>query len=92
MEAGKPFFENAHGNRTTVLPQVMLSKPIRRKVEVTGITGQGETRQVEFTWQWDLDGLPREVKETFSEENAIHKTSATLRLYGDGWRVSEWKM
>jgi hypothetical protein len=71
----------------------------RRVVEVTGIADgpeiegpQGTTKDVQFTWKWDLDSVPKEVKALLETGPKASKGEALMKLYDDGWRVEEVKL
>jgi hypothetical protein len=67
----------------------------RRLVDITGITeapallsggGTPDTvKAVEFTWLWDSNPFPGEVK-AFFKDPKVGSATALLRRYDDGWR------
>ncbi len=64
----------------------------RQLVEITGITDEprlGQAKVAEFTWNWDFEGVPSEVKQFF-QKCAPRKYYAVFRLYDDGWRLEEY--
>ena len=71
--------------------RVTTLEPIPRQVvEVTGITdgpaGQnGTARLVEFTWQWDLQSLPNDIRGVLPNQKKTQ--TIVLQLFDDGWRV-----
>jgi hypothetical protein len=78
-------------------PTRVTLKPMPRRVtEVTGVTDgpgilgpPGTIKDVQFTWKWDLDPLPQEVKPFLGTEPPPSKGEALLKLYDDGWRVEQ---
>lgn len=57
-----------------------------RVVEITGITGDSENKKkAKFTWDWNLDNLPSDVRSVF--KNSVKPGLANFQLYDDGWRV-----
>lgn len=67
-----------------------LSKRVERKVvDITGITtptGASDRRAVEFTWTWNWDAYPGNVK-TCIQKGKPGTDRAFLKLYDDGWRL-----
>jgi hypothetical protein len=57
----------------------------RPAIEITGIKGEGTTREIEYTIQWFTD-VPGEVKDLFKGHEPEPRT-AKVQLYDDGWRV-----
>jgi hypothetical protein len=56
----------------------------RELVEVTGISKQGSTADVEFTWKW----IPlNEIGEAIYPTGVNYKSTVSFRQYDDGWRV-----
>jgi hypothetical protein len=56
----------------------------RELVEVTGISKQGSTADVEFTWKW----IPlNEMGEALYPTGVNFKSTVSFRQYDDGWRV-----
>jgi hypothetical protein len=54
-------------------------------IEVTGISGDAQEKEVEYTIQW-LAELRSEVKDIFKEREP-EPHSVIIQLYDDGWRV-----
>jgi hypothetical protein len=75
-----------------------LVKTKRNVLEITGITdapeivsgGKGTAKIVEFTWSWDIDPLPRDLKILLGKVTAAQRR-ALLRLYDDGWRFDSFE-
>jgi hypothetical protein len=94
---GKANFEaiDAYLNYTGGSAGTLVLKPIpRRVVEVTGISDgpgmvgpPGTVKIVEFTWRWNLEGLPDEVKNAVGQDLKDRKGNALFKLYDDGWRL-----
>ena len=68
----------------------------RLVTDVTGIADgpgtsgpPGTTKQVVFSWKWDWDNIPKEVKPFLGPEPKPSNGQALLKLYDDGWRVEE---
>jgi hypothetical protein len=57
----------------------------RPAIEITGIQGEGSTREVEYTIQWFTD-VPGEVRDLFKGHEPEPRTDK-VQLYDDGWRV-----
>jgi len=77
-------------------PDQILNLPYklsRHVVEVTGITDEegsnGHEKLVTFTWNWNFDGMPPEVKQFF-QNYPPRKYCAEFRLYDDGWRLEKY--
>jgi len=94
-QKGKVFFDGAQGEIVTpgdiVVQQLAVapSVPIKPHViEVTGITdGDNGSKIVEYQWNWDFKGQPKEVQDLIFKDNPAIPAKATLKLYDDGWRV-----
>lgn len=73
--------------------QVTLRAPIQRRVEeVTGIRDDpsgppGTAKLVTFTWSWNWDAVPDEVKRVVRQAPPVAQAAVLIRLYDDGWRV-----
>jgi hypothetical protein len=94
---GKRLFAEL-GYKRPEMPVTVTPKQLTRRlfVEVTGITEApalltgGDTtpntvKLVEFTWKWDVDRFPNELKSVLPRSE-LNSASAVLRLYDDGWR------
>jgi hypothetical protein len=56
----------------------------RGLVSVTGISKQANVASVEFTWRW----IPlNEVGAVLYSSDARYRSTASFRLYDDGWRI-----
>ena len=74
------------------------AKTKRKLIDITGITdapgfvsgGQGTAKVVEFTWNWDVDLLPKELRDFYGKMTPARR-SAFLRLYDDGWRFQNFQ-
>lgn len=77
---GKQFFTFSQECRCTTT--IATAHPV---IEITGIKGEGSTREVEYTIQWFTD-VPGEVKDLF-KSHAPEQGKDDLQLYDDGWRV-----
>ena len=65
-----------------------LSIPVasRALVAVTGISKQGNSADVEFTWRW----LPlNEIGAALYSADVHYKSSVGFRNYDDGWRMAD---
>lgn len=65
-----------------------VSVPVARRelVRITGISKNGTSAEVEFSWRW----IPlNEVGQALYAEGMQYKSTAAFRLYDDGWRVIE---
>lgn len=58
----------------------------RELIAVTGISKQGNTADVEFTWHWIA---LNEVGAVFYQSDTRYRSSAGFRDYDDGWRVEQ---
>jgi hypothetical protein len=58
---------------------------VQPKIEVTGITGEGNTRTVEYIVRW-FDGQPEDIRVLFKDRE-IDRQSDFIRCYDDGWRI-----
>jgi len=75
----------------TLAPGQDLTKPSfsipaarRELVAITGISKQGSTAEVEFTWRW----IPlNEVGAALYSSDARYKSTVGFRNYDDGWRL-----
>lgn len=84
------------GDRTSLGGSATL-KMTRQVVDVTGIADASELggpsstiKGVQFTWKWNWDDVPSEVKALLQEpQTPVSKGEAELRLYDDGWRVEQ---
>ena len=56
----------------------------RELVTVTGITKQGSTADVEFTWKWDP---LNEIGAALYSGDVHYKSVVGFRQYDDGWRM-----
>jgi hypothetical protein len=68
-----------------------VSVPVARRelVGITGISKNGASAEVEFSWRW----VPlNEVGQALYAEGVHYKSTATFRLYDDGWRIIEGDM
>jgi hypothetical protein len=89
---GKTYFSFDMGS-------LQIKEPMsRRVIEVTGIADgpgmlgpPGTIKDVQFTWKWNWDAVPKEVKQFLGPEPNPAKGEALLKLYDDGWRVEELK-
>ena len=67
-------------------------KPLpQRVVAVTGISDapssqNGTAKLVDFTWNYNLDGQPDEIRRLLSDRQDKSER-AVFRLYDDGWRI-----
>ena len=58
----------------------------RELVEITGISKQSNTADVEFTWKW----IPlNEIGEAIYPSGVNYKSTVSFRKYDDGWRVMQ---
>jgi hypothetical protein len=56
----------------------------RELMEITGISKQSNTADVEFTWKW----IPlNEIGEAIYPSGVNYKSTVAFRKYDDGWRV-----
>jgi len=56
----------------------------RGLVSITGVSKQGNVASVEFTWRW----IPlNEVGAVIYSGDARYRSTASFRLYDDGWRL-----
>ncbi len=70
-------------------PAITLPAARREVLEVTGISKQGNSADVEFTWKW----VPvNEVGAAFYAEDQHYRSFVGFRQFDDGWRVSESTM
>lgn len=89
-DTGDSAFEPLYFGQGTPM-MVGTRNPIRREIiEVTGIADEpgdasGKAKRVEFSWQWDLRGLPSDAVVLLP--NPRQSASVRLRLFDDGWRV-----
>lgn len=98
MEAGQRFYEIARTNTSSGNIQLQLRMP-PKIVEVTGITGEGQSRRVEFRWEYDgINSLPSEVSRCIEAVGGANQAgiagslgqttgAADFQLYDDGWRI-----
>jgi len=65
-----------------------LTIPVARRefVAVTGISKQGNTAEVEFTWHW---GPLNEIGAALYSSDLHYRSTVGFRRYDDGWRVTE---
>jgi hypothetical protein len=65
-------------------PSIAIPVAKRELVAVTGISKQGESADVEFTWKW----IPsNEVGDALYSGDRRYKSSVGFRQYDDGWRI-----
>jgi hypothetical protein len=65
-------------------PSFAIPAAKRELVEVTGISKQSNTADVEFTWKW----IPlNEIGEAIYPSGVNYKSTVAFRKYDDGWRV-----
>jgi hypothetical protein len=57
----------------------------RELIAVTGISTQGNTAEVEFTWRWNP---LNEVGASVYRDDVRYRSIATFRHFDDGWRIS----
>ena len=58
----------------------------RELIAITGISKQGNTADVEFTWKW----IPlNEVGAALYSRDVPHRSTTIFRCYDDGWRPLE---
>jgi hypothetical protein len=57
----------------------------RELVAVTGISKQGNSAEVEFTWRWNP---LNEVGATIYRSDIRYRSIASFRRFDDGWRIS----
>jgi len=65
-----------------------LSIPVAKRefVGVTGVSRQGSTADVEFTWRW----IPlNEMGAALYSSDLHYRSTVGFKLYDDGWRVTE---
>ena len=56
----------------------------RELIAITGISKQGHTAEVEFTWKW----VPlNEIGAVFYSSDPHYKSTVAFRYYDDGWHV-----
>ena len=62
--------------------------PVARRelLAVTGISKQGSTADVEFTWKW---APLNEVGAALYSGDMHYKSTAGFRQFDDGWRIAE---
>ncbi len=65
-----------------------LAIPVARRelLAVTGISKQGSTADVEFTWKW---APLNEVGAALYSGDMHYKSTAGFRQFDDGWRIAE---
>ena len=109
-EKGKTYFSSVGGNAYRAgggwqgWVSVQVSIP-RHMVELTGIADgpgmlgpPGTVKDVQFTWKWDWNDIPNEVKSFVPLQNSsqpaapLSKGEALLKLYDDGWRLEELQL
>jgi hypothetical protein len=56
----------------------------RELVAVTGISSQGTTAEVEFTWRWNP---LNEIGAAIYHSDLRYRSTAAFRHYDDGWRI-----
>jgi len=98
MSAGEKLYESAKTFVINGTIQFTLRTP-PKLVEVTGMSGEGQERHVEFNWEYDgVNSLSPEVSRCIEAVGGAqraeiagslgqHKGVADLQLYDDGWRV-----
>jgi hypothetical protein len=104
-EKGKRLFAQVLGgiwvnDRDHSSLNIKVAEPLPRVVvEVTGVADgpgfegpAGTIKDVQFTWKWDWDAVPKELKTFLGPEPKPSKGEALLKLYDDGWRVEELKV
>jgi hypothetical protein len=85
----RQFEESATWGRCKIFTAALVKPHV---VEVTGITevpdAMGGGKLVEYTWSYDFDGMPGEIRGLFKSRQP-QASNARLRLYDDGWRLQE---
>lgn len=65
-------------------PSITIPVARRDFVAITGVTKQGNTADVEFTWKW----TPlNEIGAALYSGDVIYKSTVGFRNFDDGWRV-----
>ncbi len=65
-------------------PSIPIPVARRQFIEITGISKQGATADVEFTWKW----IPlNEVGAALYSADLRYKSTVGFRDYDDGWRM-----
>jgi len=65
-------------------PAIAIPAARREVIAVTGISKQGTTADVEFTWRW----IPvNEVGAAFYAEDQHYRSLVGFRQFDDGWRI-----
>jgi len=65
-------------------PAITIPAARREVIAVTGISKQGTTADVEFTWRW----IPaNEVGAAFYTEDQHYRSLVGFRQFDDGWRI-----
>jgi hypothetical protein len=78
--------------RSAIQPQQssgsLVSVPVAKRtmVAITGITKQGNSADVEFTWKW---APLNEVGAALYSGDLQYKSTVAFRNYNDGWRMIE---
>lgn len=70
----------------TTKPAITAPVAKRELLAITGITKQGGSADIEFTWKW----VPlNEIGAALYSGDVHYKSSVAFRQYDDGWRVLE---
>lgn len=70
-------------------PAITVPAARREVLEVTGISKQGSTADVEFTWKW----VPvNEIGAAFYAEDQHYRSLVGFRKFDDGWRMMQGAM
>lgn len=74
-----------HADESTK-PTITIPAARRELVSVTGISKQGTSADVEFTWKW----IPvNEIGAAFYTEDQHYRSLVGFRQFDDGWRIAQ---
>jgi len=80
---------SAAGERA-LITVAKTKRQVRGVTDITEVSG-APGKSVEFLWFWNLDGLPKEVREFVGAHVEPSFHTAILKRHPDGWRVEAFQ-